>query len=225
MEITCTRCHQAVPADACYCPVCGLPQLVYDAESALDADSPAAWGGAARTADRVAWKPVLRLALMLAIPAGVLCSILSPVGIFGLVLMGATGAWVVSLYLRTQHPAWITTGAGARIGLVTGILGAWAAAATTGIALYALRFWFHDGQVFDNFWNKFVSQQMSQQWASMGIDNKTISLAKTWLLSPEGRAGWVLGAVLFLMTVLLLVAVAGGALGARFHARSRRPQV
>jgi hypothetical protein len=173
----------------------------------------------------VDWKAVLRFALMLAVPAGVLCSVLSPVGIFGLVLMGATAAWVVSLYLRTQRPAWITTGAGARIGLVTGLLGAWTAAATTGITLYAMRFWLHEGRVFDNFWNRFVSQQMSQQWTSMGIDAQTISQAKAWLLSPEGRAGWVLGAVLFLMAALLLVAIAGGALGARFHARSRRPEL
>ena len=225
MEITCTRCHQTVPAEACYCPVCGLPQLVYSAESALEAETPSGWNQVVRTADSIDWKPVLRFALMLAVPAGILCSILSPVGIFGLVLMGATGAWVVSLYLRTQQPAWITTGAGARIGLVTGILGAWTAAATTGATLYAMRFWFHDGRVFDNFWKNFVGQKMSQQWTSMGIDAQTISQAKAWLLSPEGRAGWVLGAVTFLMAALLLVAIAGGALGARFHARSSRPHI
>ncbi len=225
MEITCSRCHQAVPANACYCPVCGLPQLVLDTEGALEAETPSGRNRKVRSADSVDWKAVLRFALMLAVPAGVLCSVLSPVGIFGLVLMGATAAWVVSLYLRTQRPAWITTGAGARIGLVTGLLGAWTAAATTGITLYAMRFWLHEGRVFDNFWNRFVSQQMSQQWTSMGIDAQTIFQAKVWLLSPEGRAGWVLGAVLFLMAALLLVAIAGGALGARFHARSRRPEL
>ncbi len=225
MEITCTRCHQTVPADACFCPVCGLPQLVYNSEGALEAETPLGGSGAVRTADSVDWKPVLRFALILAVPAGILCSILSPVGIFGLVLMGATGAWVVSLYLRTQQLAWITTGAGARIGLVTGLFGAWTAAATTGVTLYAMRFWFHDGRVFDGFWNNFVTRQMSQQWAAMGIDTQTISLAKAWLLSPEGRAGWVLGAVTFLMAALLLVSIAGGALGAHFHARSRRPQM
>jgi hypothetical protein len=34
MEITCTRCHQAVLAENCYCPYCGLPQLVYETEAA-----------------------------------------------------------------------------------------------------------------------------------------------------------------------------------------------
>ena len=225
MEIACIRCHQTVPAEACYCPVCGLPQLVYSADNPSEADAPARWNGVVRDASSVAWKPALRFALMLAVPVGILCSILSPVGIFGLVLMAATGAWVVTLYMRSQQPAWITTGAGARIGMVTGLLGGWAAAATTGVTLYAMRFWFHQGSIFDNFWKNLIGQQMSQQWTSMGVDAHTTAVAKAWLLSPQGRAGWVLGAITFLMAALLLVAVGGGALGARLHARSRRPEV
>ena len=46
--------------------------------------------------------------------------------------MAAAAAWAVVLYMRSQRPAWITIGAGARIGLVTGLLGAWVAAAATG---------------------------------------------------------------------------------------------
>jgi hypothetical protein len=225
MEITCNRCHQTVQAETCYCPVCGLPQLVYNADNPPEPGPPARWNETARDAGSVAWRPALRFALMLAVPSGMLCSILSPVGIFGLVLMGATGAWVVTLYMRSQRPAWITTGAGARIGLVTGLLGGWTAAATTGVTLYVMRFWLHQGHVFDNFWQNFVGQQMTQQWTSMGVDAQTIVLAKAWLLSPWGRAGWVLCAAGFLMAALLLVAVAGGALGARMHARSRRPQI
>jgi len=70
-----------------------------------------------------------------------------------------------------------------------------------------------------------VSQQIAQQWASAGVDAPTILFAKTWLLSPEGRAGSMLGAILFLVAALLLFAVAGGALGARIMARARRPEV
>src|SRR5208283_2112655 len=118
----------------------------------------------------VDWKPALRLALLLAVPAGMLCSLLSPVGIFGMFLMAATSVWVVALYMRGQRPAWITIGAGARIGLVTGVVGGWTAAAMTGISLYAMRYWLHRGNVFDNFWQNLVNQQMSQQWTSMGVD-------------------------------------------------------
>jgi hypothetical protein len=69
-----------------------------------------------------------------------------------------------------------------------------------------------------------VTGQMSQQWTSMGADDQTIAYAKAWMLSPEGRAGWVLFAIAFLMAALLLFATAGGALSARFMARTRRPQ-
>ena len=225
METTCNRCNQTMPAEACYCPVCGLPHLVYQADGAVEAGAPARWNEAVRDASSVAWKPALRYALTLAIPAGMLCSMLSPVGIIGVVLMGATGLWVVTLYMRSQKPAWITIGAGARIGLVTGLLGGWSAAATTGVTLYAMRYWFHHGQAFDDFWQNLVNQQMTAQWTSMGVDAQAMNLTKAWLLSPWGRAGWVLCAASLLMAVLLLVAVAGGALGARLHARTRRPEV
>jgi RNA polymerase subunit RPABC4/transcription elongation factor Spt4 len=225
METTCNRCNETMPAEACYCPSCGLPQLVYQGDGVLDAGTPTRWNEAVRDASSVAWKPALRIATILGIPAGMLCSMLSPVGILGLVLMAATGLWVVTLYMRSQRPAWITVGAGARIGLVTGLLGGWSAAATTGVTLYAMRYWFHHGQIFDDFWLNLVDRQMTAQWTSMGVDAQTIELAKAWLLSPWGRAGWVLCAVSLLMAVLLLVAVAGGALGARMHVRARRPEV
>ena len=225
MEITCKRCHQTVLTENCYCPVCGLPQLVYTADEDSGLAQPEQGNEPVRDAGSVNWKPALRVTLMLAVPAGLLCSLLSPVGIFGLLLMGATAAWVVVLYVRGQRSLWITTGAGARIGLVTGVVGAWTAAGTTGVTLFVTRFMFHQGRVFDDFWQNFVNQQMSQQWASMGVDAQTIALAKTWLLSPEGRAGWVLGAIVLLMAGLLLFAAAGGALGARLLARTRRPEI
>lgn len=229
MEMTCSRCHQTVQAESSFCPSCGLPQLVYSTESPGEPGQPARWSEAVRDAGSIAWRPALRSAMTLALPAGVLCAFLAPVGILGLLLMGATGAWAVSLYMRSQRPAWITIGAGARIGLVTGILGGWTAAATTGIALYALRYWFHMGNIFDNFWNTVVTQQIDQQFSqqavSLGDSAQTVSMVKTWLLSPEGRAAWVLCAMSFLVAALLACAMAGGALGARMHARRRRPQI
>jgi hypothetical protein len=132
---------------------------------------------------------------------------------------------VVVLYVRSQRPAWITIGAGARIGLVTGVLGGWTAAATTAITLFVMRFWFHEGKFYDDLWQNLVNQQISQQWASMGVDAQTIALMKAWLLPPEGRAGWLLAAITLLTAALLLFAVAGGALGARLLAPSRRPDI
>ena len=224
MEVNCTRCHQTMPEDSCFCPVCGLPQLVYSAENNGGQSQPERWNEAVRDASSVAWKPALRSALMLAIPAGILSNMLSPVSIFGMPLMAIAGAWVVLLYMRNQRPAWITIGAGARIGLVTGILGGWTAAATTGITLFAMRFWFHQGQFYDSLWQT-LTEQMSQQWVSMGVDAQTIAQMQQMLMPPEGRAAWLLAALTMLAMVLLLFAVAGGAIGARLLARRRRPEI
>jgi len=225
MEVTCTRCNQTVEDGKCFCPVCGLPQLVYSTEGAAEQGQPERWNEAVRDASSVAWKPALKSAVLLAVPAGILSSMLSPVSILGMPMMAIAGAWVVLLYMRSQRPAWITMGAGARIGLVTGLMGAWVAAATTGITLFAMRFWFHQGGFYDDLWQNLVNNQMSQQWQTMGVDPQSIAMMKSWLLPPEGRAGWLLAALILLSMTLLLFSVAGGAIGARITAKARRPTI
>ncbi|HVU46209.1 MAG TPA: hypothetical protein VHD85_08785 [Terracidiphilus sp.] len=225
MEPTCNRCHQTVPEGSCFCPACGLPQIVYSAENFTGQGQPERWNQAVRDAASIDWRPGLRLVLSLAVPAGIICSLLSPVNVLALLVMTATSAWVVGLYMRSQRPAWITIGAGARLGLVTGIVAAWTSAAVSGVALYAGRFWFHSGKTFDEFWMTMVNQQLVQEWTSMGVDAQTIAQARAWAISPEGRAGGVLGALCFLAVALLIFSVAGGALGARFLGRRRRPEI
>jgi hypothetical protein len=221
MELSCSRCHQTVQDGYCYCPSCGLPQFVYSAENSADAGQRERWGEAVRDANTVDWNSAMRSTLPLAIPAGILCSMFSPVSIFGLLLMGAAAAWVVALYVRSHRPAWIPVGAGARIGLVTGVVGGWTAAAVSGLSLYAMRFWLHQGSVFDDFWQGLVNQQQAQG-AAVSADVQTLAAVKALMISPEGRAGLVLFAIAFLMVTLVLFAIAGGALGARMLTRTRR---
>lgn len=222
MEMTCTRCHQPVDAGICYCPACGMPQLVYLTEGeqgmAEHGEAPP------RDAASVDWKQAMRVAIMLAIPAGILSSMLSPLSIFGMFLMGGTGGWVVAIYLRRERPAWITIGAGARIGLVTGIVGGWTAVAASGISLFGMRFLLHQGKSFDDLLQTIVDRQLSQSGMS-GFNAQAVEVFKTWLLSPVGRAGWVVGSVTVLVGMLMLFAVAGGALSARFLGRPSRSQL
>ena len=221
MELTCSRCHQTIESGYCYCPACGLPQFVYSAEDSAGAAQSEGGRETVHNAGSVDWRAALRSTLPVAIPAGVLCSLLSPVGIFGLLLMAGTAAWAVTLYTRRQRPSWITVAAGARIGLVTGVVGSWTAAAATGLSLFAMRFWLHKGSTFDDFWQGVVNQQLAQG-SSVGADAQTLAQIKALMISPEGRAGMVLFAVAFLIATLLLFSVAGGALGARLLARSRQ---
>src|SRR6185437_16174434 len=213
MEIACSRCHQAVVAGTCYCPGCGMPQLVYSTEGTGEQGSAERSEPPVRDAASVDWKQAIRIAAMLAIPAGILSSMLSPVSIFGIFLMGGTGAWVVAIYLRRERPA-----------LVTGIVGGWTAAAASGIGVFAGRFFFHQGKSFDDLWHAMVDQQLNQR-ASAGFDLHALDVLRSWMLSPEGRAGWVVGTVAVLVAVLMLFAVAGGALGARMLGRPSGQQL
>ena len=236
MEITCTRCHQTVDADSCYCATCGLPQLVYSADPSSGLAQPERWNEPVRDAASIDWKPALRAALMLAVPAGLLSSVRSPVAFMGLFWMAAAAGWAVVLYVRSQRPAWITIGAGARIGLVTGLLGGWLAFSASGGALFVERFAFHQSSQIDSEWNSemTLNQELTQQLTS-GIapsDAADAQSAKAemkalydFTLSPEGHAGWEAFLLARNSLLLLAIAVAGGALGARILARTRRPEV
>jgi hypothetical protein len=225
METTCTRCHQAVEADNLYCPACGLPQLLYSAENVPGQVAPEHFNEPIRDAGTVDWKRAMRSVLAVAVPAGLVCSLFSPVSLFGLLWMAVAAAWAVALYLRSQRPAWITIGAGARIGLVTGLLGGWIAAAASGGTLFVRRFVLHEGKAIDDTWQTLINDQFAGQWTAAGVDAQTIAVLKTWFLSPEGRAGSILGSIVLLVTGLIFFAVGGGAIGARLQARTRRPQV
>jgi hypothetical protein len=223
MEITCTRCHQTVQPADCFCPYCGLPQLVYDCETAADPTQPDKWNEIVRDAGSIDWKPALRYAVLLGMPAGILASLLAGASYLGLLLMGVTGALVIVLYMRNRRPSWITLGAGTRIGLVTGILGGWTAIFASGIALFAARHWFHQGPDLDSSLTKQINDS-SQQLLSLGMDAQNIATVKQFLLSPEGRAGGLIWSACFLGIALLIFAVAGAAISTRILARTRRPQ-
>jgi hypothetical protein len=225
MENTCNRCRQTVEAENCYCASCGLPQFVYSAEGPAGQAQPERWNDAVRDAGQVDWKPALRAALLVAIPAGVLSSTASEAGRFGLFWMSTAASLAVILYMRNQRPAWITLGAGARIGLVMGLFAGWLAFGVSGCALFIQRFFMHQSSQIDADWKAAVeaSQQLTAQ---MGFaDMAQIQVQKAWMLSPEGHAGFEASHFIMNALFLLLFAIAGGALGARMIGRKRQPEI
>lgn len=229
METTCNRCHQTVLAQSCFCPNCGLPQLVYTADSTNASSQSESWPEGIKDASSIDWKPGMRAAIALAIPAGLLSSGISPLSALGVMWMGLASIWVVVLYMRSQRPSWITIGAGARIGLVTGILAAWLAFGVSGGVLFVERVVLHRSSEIDSEWKDRVekSQQLTQQWASqMGVGDAAQATAqRNWMLSPEGHAGFQAFGMATGCLFLVLFATAGGALGARLVGRSRRPEI
>jgi hypothetical protein len=232
MELTCSRCQQTVQREDCFCPYCGLPQLVYTADGSAGQGQPELGVGAPRDAGQVDWKPVLKSVLVFGIAAGLICAVPLGWGLLGLLMMGAAAAWVVALYMRTRRPAWITIGAGARIGLVTGIL-AGAVSFTLGSALlFIQRYAFHQGARIDTDWKTLVDMdmQISQQISSAIGSSETAQVIamqaqqKAWMLSPEGHAGMVVADLAVSAFLFILCAASGGALCARMMGRSRGAQ-
>jgi hypothetical protein len=234
MEITCNRCHQVVPADSTYCPACGLPQLVYsaDGEGAVPAASDRR-SESVRDASSIDWKPGLRAALAIAVPAGLLSSGISPLSALGIFWMAGGAAAAVTLYLRSQRPAWITLGAGARIGLVMGLIGGWIAFGVSGIWLFVQRVILHQSGQIDSVYKAFLDafeQKAHESMSSMTAADaaqlqSTFGEIQAWLASPEGHAAVWTFSIAFNCVFLVLFAVAGGALGARMLARRRQPEV
>ena len=230
METTCNRCHQAIPSDGLYCPNCGLPQLVYSGDESAAPAQINAWADAL-DGGAVEWKPALRAILLLAVPAGLLFGGISVLWLPGLIWVAAAAAWAVTLYVRRQRaakrPFWLTTGAGARMGLVTGLIAGWTAFAATGAWLYVERFLFNQGREMDNAWQAQVVNgteivRNSGLWQSLVAAGQNTQAAEAslkaqaaWELSSEGRVGMALGSLIVTVFMLVVFAVAGGALGAK----------
>ena len=237
MESTCTRCHQPVPDASCYCSACGLPQLVYPAEGTSVPPPSERWPEAARDASSIDWKFGMRAALALAVPAGLLSSGISPLGILGVFWMAGAAAWAVTLYVRKQRPAWITLGAGARVGLVTGLIAGWLAFGVTGAELFVKRAVLNQGNDVDTTWRQLMEmsyEKGEQMLAQMIVPNdqaqaneqRDLMLAqKNLMLSPEGHAGFQTFVMAWNCLLLVVFAIGGGALGARMTSRIRRPEV
>ena len=182
MEMTCSRCHQAVPADSCFCSACGLPQLVYSTEGDSAPAAAERWPETGRDAGSIDWKLGMRTAAVLAVPAGLLSSGISPLSWLGVFWVAGAAAWAVVLYMRSQRPAWITMGAGARIGLVTGLIAGWLAFGVSGVGFFVTRVVLHQGSQIDSAWRDFVdkNEQMSQQiLTKMGASNDEIQASMT----------------------------------------------
>jgi hypothetical protein len=240
LEATCQRCHETLREADRYCPVCGLPQLIYLAAEApvvtLGSEAAPLPGLASEQfglPDGIAWRPALKTALMLAVPAGLLCAALGQIGqsmALGLVWMMGAAAWAVSLYTKRARSGRLSIAEGARIGLVTGLLASWLAVGVDGVSLWVGRFAMHQGSQMDSRWSTRVDQsmQLSQQMiAQMGMANaQSTQFAQSWRaleLSVEGRAGFALSDTITGAAFLILFAIIGGAVGARFLAQPRRP--
>jgi hypothetical protein len=211
MDPVCHRCGTTLnSAEELFCPHCGAPQLRYEA-SEEPGPSPAFPQQAAsgRNLEVVSWKAAVVSALLVAVPVGLLSSLLN----FGSLWVICGGIATVSLYRRRVGvpPSGRT---GWRIGGLLGVLAAFISTAIYSLKLVIERYALHRGELDQQIHT--VAQQFAEQ-VNHSDPQTAAALAQLshFWLSPDGTAAIVLGGAVVSALLMVVFAAAGGAIGAR----------
>lgn len=216
MDLACHRCGATLVAHDLFCPHCGAPQLRF--EPSDDQQSYSAKGSGTGLAGNqlIAWRPAVQAALIVAVPVGVLSSLLD----FGILWVLVGGFCAIALYQRKVTI--INAGTGWRIGMLVGLLAAFLSTAVDGLSLVIERYGLHRGASIDQ---KLVTltQQMTDQ---MVHQNPEAAQQIPWFihfwLSPDGHAAVVLFMSAFAAIMMIAFSSIGGFVGARVLAARKR---
>jgi hypothetical protein len=218
MDPVCHRCGTTLSAPEIFCPHCGAPQLRFEASEdqtpylAGEPSSPNL-----RIGQSILWRPAVHTALIVALPVGLLSSLLD----FGILWVLAGGFAAVALYQR-KAPAVLNARAGWRIGMLAGGLAAFFSSIVDGLSMVFERYVLHHGAAIDQ---KLIglTQQMTDQ---MARQNPEAAQQIPWFihfwLSPDGHAAVVLFMSAFAAVMMIAFSTIGGALGARVLGTRRR---
>lgn len=202
-----------------FCTQCGAPQVVLSEEllTQVEAQAKAAEEGAVgpimREPASMVWAGALRCIGLAGAVAAVLAGLSAVVPAVELltVLWAIISPVVVIGLFQSRFPLVpITTGFGARLGLVTGLVVAVVLSVADAIELSVRRFAMHGRGMaeFDNMWNGLFAQQQASWTAQFGAAAQPFARA---LDVPEFRAGIILASMGFAIAMLLAITTAGGA--------------
>jgi hypothetical protein len=213
VERPCYRCGAPIEEGVPFCAACGAAQIRV-AASVPESEPTSAEAASSRELHTtpVDYHPSIQwsLALRPTVIAGLTGALLmfTPLGVFGLSMLLA-GAMSVFLYRRTNPWANVTTGAGAKLGIASGFFGSvifgWVAAMLVLI--------FHAGaQV------RSVVIQALDQSAARNPDPEAQQIFE-YLKTPQGLAAAGISVAVFLFIFFVILAGAGGAIGAALARR------
>ncbi len=219
MEQVCHRCGETLISNKLYCPHCGAPQLrVEESESVLAAQEGSLQHSLDRVADMMRWRSALVSALLVAVPAALLSSVLS----LGALWVFGAGFLAVAMYRRRTASA--TDGRlGWRIGGVAGAMAATLWLAIEAASMVFERYVMHQGASIDASMHKSLNDALK----AMNQQNPALASQYPWFahfwLSPAGVATlFVTGSCMLALSMVVFSAL-GGALGGRYL-RSRAPR-
>jgi hypothetical protein len=215
MVAHCHRCSGVLEDEATFCPHCAAPQLrVAPQETVESAAGPI--HTFVRDRRSIDWRNVIRLALWISIPVGLIAPFFFPLVIAGPIVL-------ISLYQRSQPGAALDGKAGFRIGTLLGLLAAYVSA--FGLAAWQLfeRYSLHQGSSLDAQFVMQVQQSAEATQRMTQANSLNAQQARAMLdffLSPDGRVTYTFFYTASLAFGIVLLAGLGGMLGARLARRS-----
>lgn len=220
MESACYRCSATIEPDANYCLQCGAPQVRFvpltDNGSAAAESLSTHHASLTDPVHSVQWRLTIRIAAVAALIVGILSTLLAA----GSVLWVALGAiFVIGAYRRRLPQSVLPPRLGARIGALVGMMAAAVALAGNAIFLIVQRYGMHQGKLIDTELTSVVTQA-AQRASTMDPQAPVAAFTHFWL-SAEGRIGLILITMGFLALLILIFAIAGGALGAQIYRSPR----
>lgn len=217
MVAHCHRCSGALEDDASFCPHCAAPQLrVAPPEETAEPAVPGPIHTFVHDRRAVDWQNVIRLALWISIPVGLIALFFFPLVIAGPILL-------ISLYRRRRPQSPLDGKAGFRIGSLLGLLAAYISA--FGLAGWQLfeRYSLHQGGLLDQSYAQ-VMNQYAETTRKM-VEGNSLTLQQARMLmdffgSSDGRVLWTVINGVVIASGIVLFAGLGGMLGARLSRRS-----
>jgi hypothetical protein len=217
MVAHCHRCSGVLEDEASFCPHCAAPQLrVVPPEETVETAATGPIHAFGRDRRSIDWPSVLRLALWIAIPLGLIAPVFFPLVIAGPIVL-------ISMYQRQRPGTSLNGRAGFRIGTLLGLLAAYVSA--FGVAGWQLfeRYSLHQGSALDAQFAMQVQQsaEATQRMAQANSMNAQQARAMLdFFLSPDGRVTYTFFYTAVLAFGIVLLAGLGGMLGARLTRRS-----
>jgi hypothetical protein len=231
----CPRCHAIIHREdegtLVYCWNCGAPQVLLSEElleqidkqiadehsGTATIDPPPELNSAGKF---VMWRGAIQCAgLAGAVAAAfvLLAFVLPPVSMLWLFWLMGAPIVVMGIYSARFRQTLITTGFGARLGLLCGLAIALATVLLDTIGLLLQRFVFHSSGTFD----AALANSYSQMRAAV-VAQPSAALALGWLAIPEFRAGFVLSSAVLLLVLYLGFSATTGAFAGYLRSRATR---
>lgn len=221
MEPVCPRCGNSLHEGDLFCPHCGARQIVVEA---LDAGTPQLptqrLGG---NPHAVQWPTAISLALLIAIPVGLLSALAGMSSLF----VVAGGFATIALYRR--RTSGFTDGRiGWRMGAILGVASALIASSADAARMLVIRYLLHNASAVDEQFRS-VAQQMADQ--ALKSNNEAMQqapqLVHAWAsfwLSADGHAAIQLLTAGIVSLGMILFAAVGGAIAGRILAARPKTQ-